>query len=169
MGQDFVDLTELLQLLRSFVQAVQPLGIPPDLKEVVHMQVDQVGTLVASSRLHNQEKLHNQIDRKKKKKVLKEFTEAGSKTYHDADVVSVVQRQGSVHLQQVVLRPEEALQVLWVEAHHEGNVVQPMKGCECILKNCLRPGVHFTDLKNLNTNQNFDFMLFVCNRFKSLE
>lgn len=40
-------------------------------------------------------------------------------TYHDADVVSVVQRQGSVHLQQVVLRPEEALQVLRVEAHHQ--------------------------------------------------
>lgn len=37
VGQDFVELSELLQLLRGFVQAVQPLGVTPDLEEVVDM------------------------------------------------------------------------------------------------------------------------------------
>lgn len=54
VGQDFVDLPELLQLLRGLVQAVQPLGIAPDLEEVVHVQVDQVGALVSSCRLREQ-------------------------------------------------------------------------------------------------------------------
>lgn len=56
MGQDFVELSELLQLLRRFVQAVQPLWITPNLEEVVHMQVDQIGTLVSSCRLRDQRK-----------------------------------------------------------------------------------------------------------------
>lgn len=54
MGQDLVELPELLQLLRGFVQAVQPLWIAPDLEEVVDVQVDQVGTLVSSCRLRRQ-------------------------------------------------------------------------------------------------------------------
>lgn len=53
---------------------------------------------------------------------------------HDADVVSVVQRQGSIHLQQVVLRPEKAVQILRVEAHNEGNVIEATEGCKGILK-----------------------------------
>lgn len=73
----------------------------------------------------------------------------GGGAHHDADVVSVVQRQRSVHLQQVVLRPEETLQVLRVKAHHQGNVVKATEGCKCILKYRLCLGVHFTDLKNL--------------------
>lgn len=40
VGQDFVELSELLQLLRGFKEAVQPLGISPNLKEVVDVQVD---------------------------------------------------------------------------------------------------------------------------------
>lgn len=40
MGKDFVELSELLQLLRGFKEAVQPLGISPNLKEVVDVQVD---------------------------------------------------------------------------------------------------------------------------------
>lgn len=40
VGQDFVELSELLQLLRGFKEAIQPLGISPDLKEVVDVQVD---------------------------------------------------------------------------------------------------------------------------------
>ncbi len=56
MGQDLVELSELLQLLRGFVQAVQPLGIAADLEEVVHVQVDQVGTLVSSCRLQDHRK-----------------------------------------------------------------------------------------------------------------
>lgn len=65
--------------------------------------------------------------------------------YHDADVVSVVQRQGSIHLQQVVLCPEEALQVLRVEAHHHRNVVKATECYKCVLKYRLCPGVHFTN------------------------
>lgn len=56
MGQDFVELSQLLQLLRGFIQAVQPLWVAPDLEEVVYMQVDQIGTLVSSCRLQDQRK-----------------------------------------------------------------------------------------------------------------
>lgn len=54
--------------------------------------------------------------------------------YHNADVVSVVQRERAIHLQQVVLCPEEAFQVLRVEAHHHRNVVEATKRRKCILK-----------------------------------
>jgi len=54
MGQDFVEFSELLQLLWGTIQAVQPLGIAPDLEEVVHVEVDQVGTLVSSCRLQDE-------------------------------------------------------------------------------------------------------------------
>lgn len=54
VGQDFVEFSELLQLLWGFVQSIQPLRITPDLKEVVHVQVDQIGTLVSSCCLHDQ-------------------------------------------------------------------------------------------------------------------
>lgn len=56
MGQDFVELPELLQLSRGFVQAIQPLWITPDLEEVVYMQVDQIGTLVSGCCLQSQRK-----------------------------------------------------------------------------------------------------------------
>lgn len=54
MGQDFVELAELLQLLRGLVQAVQPLWVAADLQEVVDVEVDQVGTLMSSCRLQEQ-------------------------------------------------------------------------------------------------------------------
>lgn len=37
VGQDFVEFSELLQLLWGFGQSIKPLGIAPDLKEVVDM------------------------------------------------------------------------------------------------------------------------------------
>lgn len=54
MGQDFVELPELLQFLRRLVQAVEPLQVSADLEEVAHVKVDQVGTLVPSCRLQGQ-------------------------------------------------------------------------------------------------------------------
>lgn len=98
-----------------------------------------------------------------------------TRPHHDADVVSVVQRQGSVHLQQVVLRPEKTLQVLRVEAHHQGNVVKATEGCKRILKYRLCPGVHFTDFQNLTGGkktihkQGFLDTFYVCNIVKSRE
>lgn len=146
MGQDFVELSEMLQLLRGAIEAVQPLGVPADLEEVVHVEVDQVGTLVSSCRLQGGSR--STFNTSNCLTLAWGLTSQG-RTYHDADVVSVVQRQGSVHLEQVVLRPEKTPQVLWVEAHHQRNVVEATEGCECILKYRLCPGVHFTDLKNL--------------------
>lgn len=149
MGQDFVELSELLQLLRRLIQAVQPLWIPPDLEEVVHMQVDQIGTLVSSCRL--QGRREGGINRKSTSEKETRILEVRGMTwmYHNADVVSVVQREGAVHLQQVVLCPEEAFQVLRVEAHHHRNVVEATERRKSILKYRLRPGVHFTDFQNL--------------------
>lgn len=74
--------------------------------------------------------------------------------------MSVVQRQGSIHLQQVVLCPEKALQVLRVEAHHHRDVIQASKCRKRILKYRVRPGVHFTNFKNLIKN-NYLFIIIV--------
>lgn len=71
--------------------------------------------------------------------------EQARQAYHDADVVSVVQRQGSVHLQQVVLCAEEARQVMRVEAHHHRDVVEAAERDKRILEYRLRPGVHFAN------------------------
>lgn len=157
MSQDFVQLSELLQLLRGFIETIQPFRISSYLDEIIHVQVDQIGALVSCCCLQGDVK-RDQIC-EVNVKLIREMTGAWIRSYHDADVVSVVQRQGSIHLQQVVLRPEKALQVLWVEAHHEGNVVQATEGCKCILKYRLRPGVHFTDLKNLVSNRNTSIKL----------
>lgn len=146
MGQDLVELRELLQLPRGLVQAVQPLRVAPDLQEVVHVQVDQIGTLVSGCRLRNQRRQRRRARHAELLKGPGEGEGGGcTQTHHDADVVSVVQRQGSVHLQQVVLRPEEALQVVRVEAHHHGNVVQTTERRKRVLKYRLRPVGHFTD------------------------
>lgn len=53
VGQDFVELAELLQLLRGFIQAVEPLRIAANLEEIIHVQVHQVGALVSSCRLQD--------------------------------------------------------------------------------------------------------------------
>lgn len=54
--QDFVELAELLQLLRRLVQTLQPLWVAADLQEVVDVEVDQVGTLMSSCRLREQKR-----------------------------------------------------------------------------------------------------------------
>lgn len=53
VGQDLVELPESLQLLRGFLQTVQPLGIASYLQEIVHVQVDQIRALVPGSGLSN--------------------------------------------------------------------------------------------------------------------
>ena len=47
VGQDFVQLSELLQLLRGFIQTVQPFRISSHLEEIIHVQVHQIGALVS--------------------------------------------------------------------------------------------------------------------------
>lgn len=51
VGQDLVELPKSLQLLWGSVQAIQPLGVPSHLEEVVDVQVDQVGALVSGRSL----------------------------------------------------------------------------------------------------------------------
>ncbi len=51
MGQDLIELPKSLQLLWGFFQTIQPLGIPSDLQEVIHVQVDQIRALVPGSSL----------------------------------------------------------------------------------------------------------------------
>lgn len=60
----------------------------------------------------------------------------------------VVAGQGSVHLKQVMLRPQEAVQILRMEAHHQADVIEPAKR-KGVLEYRLRSGVHFADLKDL--------------------
>lgn len=62
--------------------------------------------------------------------------------------------QGSIHLKQVMLRPQEAVQILRMETHHQADIIEPAmrKG---VLEYRLRSGVHFADLKDLGrTKQN---------------
>lgn len=51
VGQDLVELAQVLQLLRRSVQAVEPLVIATDLEEVIHVQIDQIGALVSGCSL----------------------------------------------------------------------------------------------------------------------
>lgn len=54
--QNLVEFSELLQLLRGFVQTIEPLGITPHLEEVIDVQVDQIGALMSRCRLKNTSK-----------------------------------------------------------------------------------------------------------------
>lgn len=63
--------------------------------------------------------------------------------------MAVVQRQRAVHLKQIVLCPQEALQVLRVEAHHQRDVVKATQRRKGVLEYRLRPGVLFAYLKDL--------------------
>jgi len=51
VGQDLIELLKSLQLLWSFSQTIQPLGITPNLQEVIDVQVDQICALVSGGSL----------------------------------------------------------------------------------------------------------------------
>ena len=57
VGQDLVELPKSLQLLWGSVQAIQPLGVPSHLEEVVDVEVDQVGALVSGRSLGGKERV----------------------------------------------------------------------------------------------------------------
>lgn len=65
----------------------------------------------------------------------------GLGAYHDADVVPVVERERAVHLQQIVLSFEKAFQILRVENHHQGDVVQPAQRGKRLCKQRVHRGV----------------------------
>lgn len=47
MGQHSVKFSQVLQSLRGILQAVQPLGVPTNTKEIVDVEVHQVGALMS--------------------------------------------------------------------------------------------------------------------------
>lgn len=53
VGQNLIELPESLQLLWSFSQTIQPLGITSNLQEVIDVQVDQICALVSGGSLLN--------------------------------------------------------------------------------------------------------------------
>lgn len=59
--------------------------------------------------------------------------------------MSVVKRQWTIHLKQIMLCPKKALQILRMEPHHQGDVVKATEHSKGILENRLRSFVQFTD------------------------
>lgn len=63
--------------------------------------------------------------------------------------MSVVERQRTIHLKQIMLCPKKALQILRMEPYHQGDVVKATEHCKGILENRLCSFVQFTDLNYL--------------------
>lgn len=122
------------------------------------MQIDQVRTLVSGSSLKERKRTstracltaaHFLFLSYIQRFGIENAAEGGPpSTYHYANVVPVVAGQGSIHLKQVMLRPQEAVQVMRMEAHHQTDVIQPAER-KGVLEYRLRSGVHFADLKDL--------------------
>lgn len=81
--------------------------------------MDQVATMISRRSLKVREKdLKRQVGGVKGKNVSRAFTD------HDGDVMAIWQREGAVHVQDVVLCAQEAVQVLRVRGHLLGHGVR---------------------------------------------
>lgn len=60
-----------------------------------------------------------------------------------------MKRERAVHLQQIVLSFQKAFQILWVENHHQGNIVQSAQRSERVRKQRVHHGVFASHLNGL--------------------
>lgn len=77
---------------------------------------------------------------------------SGGRAHHDGDVVPVRERKGAVHAQHVELAPQERLQVLSVQAHDLGDVVQA-PGRRVFFHQKVSTFIHCVGLDNLTTKK----------------
>lgn len=118
MSQHLVDVVEEAQAWRRGLQPVQPQRVPAHPQEVSRVPVDQVVTVMSRSSLKVREG-----DLRGPAGAVNQGDASGASTHHDGDVMAVWQREGPVHVQDVVLCAQEALQVLRVRGHLLGHGV----------------------------------------------
>lgn len=114
VGQNLVYVVEEAETRGSRFQALQPQRVPPHPQELGRVQAHQVAAVVSSRRLEQNVQRTDLI--KNTDRPLTDGTFSGV-TDHDGDVMAVRQRQGAVHVQDVVLCAQEALQILGVRRH----------------------------------------------------
>lgn len=69
--------------------------------------------------------------------------------YHYPDVVPVMERERPIHLQEIVLSFEKAFEILRVENHHQGDVVQAAQRGKRLCKQRVHCGVLLSHLNCL--------------------
>lgn len=118
MSQHLVDVVEETQAWRRGLQPVQPQRVPAHPQKVSRVAVDQVVTVMTRSSLKVREG-----DLRRRAGAVNQGDTSRASTHHDGDVMAVWQREGPVHVQDVVLCAQEALQVLRVRGHLLGHGV----------------------------------------------
>lgn len=132
VGQHFVNVVKEPKAKGCHLQTLQPLGIPAHPQKMRWVQVHQVvAVMTCCSLLVTGTKMKTQ---KKKKSFVYVWLhddswwgvwmyprEKSQVTNHDGDVMAVWQRQGAIHVQDVMLCAQEALQVLRVRRHLLGH------------------------------------------------
>lgn len=124
VSQHLVDVVEKTQARGRALQTVQPQGVPAHPQEMSRVELDQVVAVVSRRSLKGSQ---NALGRQPPgANVWRAFT------HHDGDVMAVWQREGAVHVQDVVLRAQEALQVLRVRGHLLGHGVHAACADQCL-------------------------------------
>lgn len=118
MSQHLVNVVQEAQAWRRGLQTVQPQRVPAHPQEMSRVKVDQVVTVIARRSLKVREK-----DLRRRVGGLNGENASRAATDHDGDVMAIRQREGAVHVQDVVLCAQEALQVLRVRGHLLGHGV----------------------------------------------
>lgn len=122
MSQHLVDVVQETQAWRRGLQAVQPQRVPAHSQKVSRVQAHQVVAMIPRRSLKVRE---TGLRRRACGRAggLRRENVPRAPTDHDGDVMAVRQRQRAVHVQNVVLRAQEALQVLRVRGHLLGHGV----------------------------------------------
>lgn len=116
----------------SRFQTLQPQRVPAGPQELGRVQAHQVAAVITGRRLQR----NVQRGSFKRTEQLKRSTSSISSqvTHHDGDVMAVRQRQGAVHVQDVVLCAQEALQILGVGRHLLRHGVHAPPADQCLHK-----------------------------------
>lgn len=118
VSQHLVNVVQETQAWRRGFQAVQPQRVPAYSQKMSRVQADQVVTMISRRSLKVRETgLRRRVGGIRGENVPRVLTD------HDGDVMAIWQRQWAVHVQNVVLCAQEALQVLRVRGHLLGHSV----------------------------------------------
>lgn len=117
MSQHLVNVVEETQARGRGLQPVQPQRVPAHPQKMSRVEVDQVVTVISRRSLKVRERDVRRRVAGAQGDVWRAFTD------HDGDVMAIWQREGAVHVQDVVLCAQKALQVLRVRGHLLGHGV----------------------------------------------
>lgn len=119
VGQHLVDVVQEAQARGRRFQTLQPQRVSAHPQELGRVQVHQVVAVMSCGGLKTKTKQKKCVGSRflNWKKTLRCSGDVSLAAHHDGDIMAVRQRQGAVHVQDVVLCVQEALQVLRVRRH----------------------------------------------------